>query len=175
MEECLEEKAKIDRVLDERARLGPFLIESTERPTITNETEFSGSTFFLLKLTDFFGRIISESVYAIQDQIRGKPKARVNNDDVTKLQVEFRAYDLSFIEVKAIRLYTTAVAYVVNEALRNFSLHHMPVPNDFLPYIYTLLNALAKLDSTRMINEVQSVKTLFLCVYFHFFRPMAMS
>jgi len=174
VEECLKEKANINHVLDERARLGPFLIESTERPTINNETEFIGSTFFLLKLTDFFSRIILESVQAIRVKIHGDTKSHLY-DDVAKIKDEYRAYGLNYIDVIAIRLYTTAVAYVVNEALRNYSLYHMPIPDTFLPYIYALLNGLAKLDRDRIINEVQSVKTLFLCVYFRSVRPMATS
>lgn len=160
VEECLEEKANIDRVLDERARLGPFLIESTERPTINNQTEFIGSTFFPSKLTDFFERIISESVEAIRLKVHGDTKSHLY-DDVAKIKDEYRAYGLNHIDVIAIRLYTTAVAYVVNEALRNYSLYHMPIPDKFLPYIYALLNALAKIDSDRIINEVQPMKTLF--------------
>ena len=174
MEECLEEKANIERVLDERARLGPFLIESTERPTINNETEFIGSTFFLPKLTAIFDRIISESVQAIRLKIHGNTKSHLY-DDVAKIKDEYRAYGLNHIDVIAIRLYTTAIAYVVNEALRNYSLYDMPIPDNFLPYIYALLNALAKVDSNRIINEVQSVEILFLCIFLCSVRQMVTS
>ena len=45
--ECLTEKGNIDHVLAERAELGPFLIESIERPVIDNLTAFQGSSFAL--------------------------------------------------------------------------------------------------------------------------------
>jgi len=65
------------------------------------------------------------------------------------------------MDVIAIRLYTTAIAFVVNEALRNYSLYDMPIPTTYLPYIYALLNGLAKRDRDREINEVHPMKTLF--------------
>lgn len=154
VEECLKEKANIDHVLEERARLGPFLIESTERPIINNEAQFIGSTFSLLStLIDVFGCIISESVQAIQLKINGRTKSYLY-DDVSRIKDEYRVYGLNHIDIIAIRLYTTAIAYVVNEALRNYSLHHMPISDNFLPYIYALLNAFTKLDRDRAINEV---------------------
>ena len=52
VEECLREKADIERVLTERAKLGPFLIESIERPLVDNMTTFNGLTYFFSK-TDF--------------------------------------------------------------------------------------------------------------------------
>jgi hypothetical protein len=52
-EECLREKTEIDRVLSERAKLGSFLIESTERPVITNMTAFKGLPFCFSKIDVF--------------------------------------------------------------------------------------------------------------------------
>ncbi|UJR16712.1 hypothetical protein I4U23_003612 [Adineta vaga] len=134
LEECLEEKARIDHLLGQRAKLGPFLIESTERPVINNMTEFKASA----------------------EAIRSDSKIRSRchlYDDVDSLVRDFRAYELNRLDVLAIRLYTTAISYVVNEALRNYSFFGIPIPTTYIPYIYALLNALAKLDSNRLTNE----------------------
>ena len=169
VEECLREKAQIDRVLAERAKLGPFLVESTERPVIDNHTEFTGSVFCSQKVQSFFDLIISESVRAIMSQIPYKPKNHLN-DDIEKIVQENRCYELNEIDVMAIRLYTSAMAFVVNQALRNYSLYDMPIPTDFLPYIYALINGLVKIYKDRESNEVHSIKTVFYLFYFYSLR-----
>jgi hypothetical protein len=155
VEECRTEKTNIDRALAERAKLGPFLIESTERPMVDNMTVFKGSTFFSPKLMSFFILIVSESVEAIRSKVHGEPKNHLY-DNIETIKKEYRCFGLNHMDVIAIRLYTTAIAYVVNEALRNYSLHQMPVPTAFLPYIYALLNSLAKINGDREMNEVHS-------------------
>jgi uncharacterized membrane protein len=65
------------------------------------------------------------------------------------------------MDVIAIRLYTSAMAFVVNEALRNYSLYDMPIPTAFLPYIYALINGLAKLHIDIEINQVHPMKIQF--------------
>ena len=100
--------------------------------------------------------LVSESVVAIRNKIRGKTTSHLY-DDVERIKEAYQSYRLSHIDVIAIRLYTTAVAYVVNEALRNYTLHHMPISPAFLPYIYALLNGLAKIYTYSDIDEVQSM------------------
>ena len=67
---------------------------------------------------------------------------------------------MSHMDVIAIRLYTTAMAFVVNDALRDYSFRGIPVPSDFLPYIFALLNGLAKIGGDQEMDEVHSMKTL---------------
>jgi hypothetical protein len=119
----------------------------------------------------FFNLIISESVKAI----RGGASISHLYDDIETIKQEYRCYGLNHMDVIAIRLYTTAIAFVVNEALRNYSLYDMPIPTTFLPYIYALLNGLAKLDRDREINEVHPMKTLFRLLYFYCFRLFVVS
>ncbi|CAF1292510.1 unnamed protein product [Adineta ricciae] len=136
LEECLEEKVGITRVLAERAKLGPFLLESTERPVIDNKIEFK------------------ESAEAIRHDSRYKSRSHLS-DNIESLKKDYTAYDLNDIDILAIRLYTTAISYVVNEALRNYSLYDTPVPPIYQPYIYALLNAFVKLDRDRVMNEAR--------------------
>ena len=77
------------------------------------------------------------------------------------MEQKYRCYGLNHIDIVAIHLYTTAMGFVVNEALRNYSLYDMPISTAFLPYIYALLNGLAKLDRVREINKVHPMKALF--------------
>jgi hypothetical protein len=154
VEECLAEKSNIDHVLAERAKLGPFLIESTARPIINNKTAFQGSTLLPYNRSLLFILVVSESVDAIRSHINGTKRNHFY-DNVDQVKEEYRCYQLTHIDVIAIRLYTTAMAYVVNRALRDYSSHGIPVPTDFLPYIYAFLNALAKLDIDAAMNEVR--------------------
>jgi hypothetical protein len=117
----------------------------------------------------FINLIISESVKAIRAQ---SSRTSINHlyDDISAIEKEYRCYQLNHIDVIAIRLYTSAMAFVVNEALRNYSLYDMTVPTTFLPYIYALINGLAKLDKDRQMNEVYRMKRLFSLLYFYCLR-----
>ena len=118
--------------------------------------------------------VISESAEAIRFKAHGKPKSHLY-DNIQTIKKEHQCYGLNDMDVIAIRLYTSAMAFVVNEALRNYSLYHMPIPTAFLPYIYALLNSLAKINRDIEMDEVHSMKKLFWLVYFHCLRLVVSS
>ena len=103
--------------------------------------------------------VVSESVEAIRSRAQSKMK-NYSHDNVEALKEQFKCNGLSHIEVIAIRLYTTAISYAVNRALRDYSVHDIPVPTDFLPYIYALLNGLAKITGNQVMDNVHWMKTL---------------
>ena len=82
-------------------------------------------------------------------------------DDIDAVEQKYQCYGLTRIDVIAIRLYTTAMGFVVNGVLRNYSLYDMPISTAFLPYIYALINGVIKLGRNKEVNEIHSMKTLF--------------
>jgi hypothetical protein len=130
---------------------------------IDDMVTFNGSTcfFYYSKLTSFFILIVSESVEAVAAKLQDDVKKKYFYDNIDVVEQNHRCYGLNRIDVIAIRLYTTAMGFVVNEVLRNYSLYDMPISTAFLPYIYALINGLAKLGRNREMNEVHSMETLF--------------
>jgi hypothetical protein len=124
---------------------------------------------FYSKLIPFFNLIVSESVEAFMAKLKNDVKTKHFYDNIDVVEQKYQCYGLNRIDVIAIRLYTTAVGFVVNEVLRNYSLHDMPISTAFLPYIYALINGLIKLDKNREVNEIHPIKNTVLITLFLLF------